>query len=460
MSEPLAGGTLIGARYRILDPIGHGGMGEVYKARDESLDRRVALKLMYGGSGLPELGERFRREARALARISHPNAVAVHDFGLHGNRPYIVMELLEGFDLQALTQQGPLPPLLVRAIAAGMCEGLRAAHEAGVLHRDIKPSNVHLTRQGRVVLQDFGIAAMLIGDTSDATLTRTGHIIGTPQFMPPESVLSAPVGPAADLYSVGACLYVMLAGEMPFASDTAFAAMYRIVNEGVPDIRKAVPGLPPDLADLVMELVRSAASERPTVDETIARLNCPPDADAMIASVATSGVRDRALAGLRDQDGLASPGALPGTARPSPSSTYVVPELAAEQAQRAAPSATPPEYRVALSQVTREHILRAMTPETAQTRLREAVGLVLRGELAEAGQLLSAVHSVCGSTLGAGHPTTLAARYWHGVCLSRLGAAGEALAAFATVSEAMPRAVTARREQTTTDGAAPTSGDS
>ncbi|MEU5957983.1 serine/threonine-protein kinase [Streptomyces sp. NPDC047525] len=440
MSEPLAGGALIGGRYRILDPIGRGGMGEVYKALDESLDRRVALKLMYGGSGLPDVGERFRREARALARISHPNAVAVHDFGLHEARPYIVMELLEGFDLQALTQQGPLPPMLVRAIAAGMCEGLRAAHEAGVLHRDIKPSNVHLTRQGRVVLQDFGIAALLIGDTSDNTLTRTGHIIGTPQFMPPESVLSAPVGPAADLYSVGACLYVMLAGKTPFESDTAFAAMYRIVNEGLPDIREAVPGLPPDLAELVMDLVRTAAGERPTVEETIARLDCPPDADAMIASVATGGVRDRALAGLADQDAAADSQPDP---RPWNPITAVVPELAVLPVPGEAVS----EYDIALSRVTREHILRAMTPETAQTRLREAVSLVLRGELADAVQLLSAVHSVCGGTLGAGHPTTLAARYWHGVCLSRLDAAGEALAAFATVSEGTARAVTARREQ-------------
>ncbi|WP_255954371.1 serine/threonine-protein kinase [Streptomyces odontomachi] len=425
-------GSLIGERYRILNVIGRGGMGEVFAAQDEVLDRRVAVKLMHAASDGEEWTQRFRREARALARISHPNAVAVHDFGVHDSNAYLVMELLDGLDLRSMIRQGPLAAPLVRAVVTGMCAGLAAAHEAGVLHRDIKPGNVHLTRAGRVVLQDFGIATMLWSGV-ETTLTRTGHIIGTPQYMPPESIRGQQTGPAGDLYSLGVCTYVMLSGREPYEGTSAYGVIYNIINETRPDIAAVVPGIPPDLASLVTDLLRKDPAERPSMDEVVARLHCPPQPEALIASAITGGVRGRAVSRLTDDVAAAGSIEPEHTWRPStrPSTTpYVRLRDGIEPAE-----ADPSLRSFRLSQLTREHILRAMAPEAAEARLREAVGLVQRGELADADELLAAVHAVCRSALGAEHPTTLTAHYWRAVCLARLGASAEALTAFSTVAD-------------------------
>ncbi|MEU6104409.1 serine/threonine-protein kinase [Streptomyces flaveolus] len=447
--ETLTAGMLIADRYRVLSRIGRGGMGEVCEARDERLDRRVAIKLIRAGSGDEQLAKRFQREARALARVSHPNTVAVHDFGTHEHHPFIVMELLEGLDLQHVIDEGPLEPAVARAVAAGMCEGLRAAHEAGVLHRDVKPSNVLLTRQGRAVLLDFGLAASLAGDAADTALTRTGQIVGTVQYMPPEAVQDRQVGPPTDIYSLGACLYAMLTGGSPLAGEP-FAVMYRIVHEGLPDIARVVPEVPPDLAGLVMDLVTIDPSGRPTAAEALVRLDCPPQAEALIRDLATGAVRARAVRGLVDDAGLSPTGEPDGAPPPSFASLDEAPTRQvpvgsdAPRSRLAEPAASTghgrAEERAGLSRVTRDHMLRAMTPQTAEVRLREAVGLVLRGDLMDAAEILAAVHAVCGRAWGQEHPTTLTARYWHAVCLARLGAAGEALSAFSRVSEDAGRA--------------------
>ncbi|MEU2286184.1 serine/threonine-protein kinase [Streptomyces sp. NPDC013178] len=424
----LSVGTEIDGRYRAVRPIGRGGMGEVWEARDERLDRRVAVKLIRADLAHESVAARFRREAKVLARIQHPNIVAVHDIGIRDTQPYIVMELLEGLDLDSVLDEGPLDPALVRAVAAGMCEGLQAAHEAGVLHRDIKPSNVHLTRQGRVVLQDFGIAALLVGDIADTALTVTGQIVGTPQYMPPELVQSHAVGPPADLYSVGACMYAMLTGRAPLPADSAFAVLYKVVNEGLPDLSGEVPGVPEDLARLVTDLVRIVPDQRPTIQEVVGRLQAPADAEALIAAAVTGGVRDRAIRRFHEAvTSVADEDEASRIERPEPDTPYPA-------------VGDGPSLELGLSRVTRQHILSAMTPQTAEVRLREAVGLVLRGELADAGELLAAVQVVCDRVLGAEHPTTLTARYWYAVCLARLGAAGEALTAFSNVMDRTVRA--------------------
>jgi len=200
----------------ILEFIGQGGMGLVFKARQRKLDRFVALKLLPQKPGAdPAFCERFRREARVLARLSHPNIVAVHDFGEAGPFFYLLMEYVDGVNLRQAMQSGRFTPAQALALVPKICDALQYAHEEGVLHRDIKPENLLLDMRGRVKIADFGIAKLL-GETKDITLTASGSAIGTPHYMAPEQ-LERPqeVDQRADVYSLGVVFYEMLTGELP-----------------------------------------------------------------------------------------------------------------------------------------------------------------------------------------------------------------------------------------------------
>jgi tRNA A-37 threonylcarbamoyl transferase component Bud32 len=200
----------------ILDFIGQGGMGLVFKARQRKLDRFVALKLLPQKPGAdPAFCERFRREARVLARLSHPNIVAVHDFGEAGPFFYLLMEYVDGVNLRQAMRAGRFTPAQALALVPKICDALQYAHEEGVLHRDIKPENLLLDTRGRVKIADFGIAKLL-GETQDITLTARGSAIGTPHYMAPEQ-LERPqeVDQRADVYSLGVVFYEMLTGELP-----------------------------------------------------------------------------------------------------------------------------------------------------------------------------------------------------------------------------------------------------
>ena len=197
--------------------IGRGGMGAVYRARQRSLDRLVAIKLLPFELGVREdFAERFRREATALARLSHPHIVAVHDFGqADDGHFFIVMEYVEGTDLAARQQQGKLPPAEAIAVVRQICEALEFAHAQGVVHRDIKPGNILLDAAGRVKVTDFGIA-QLAGDEPRAALTITGALLGTPEYAAPEQTQpAAVVDERADIFSVGVMLYELLTGQLP-----------------------------------------------------------------------------------------------------------------------------------------------------------------------------------------------------------------------------------------------------
>ena len=196
--------------------IGGGGMGWVYRARQSDLDRDVALKILPPESARdPAFAERFRREARTLARLCHPNIVAIHDFGQAGPYYYLVMEYVEGSNLRELEQSRRLSPAEALAIIPRICEGLQFAHDAGVVHRDVKPENILIDRQGRVKIADFGIAK-LMDRKPDVTLTGRQQSLGTPHYMAPEQVgASEHVDHRADIYSLGVVFYEMLTGELP-----------------------------------------------------------------------------------------------------------------------------------------------------------------------------------------------------------------------------------------------------
>jgi tRNA A-37 threonylcarbamoyl transferase component Bud32 len=201
----------------ILELIGQGGMGAVYKARQTKLDRIVALKVLPPEWGAdPAFAERFSREARALARLNHPHVVAVHDFGEAGGLYYLLMEYVDGVNLRQALQAGPLPPEQALAVIPQICEALQYAHEEGIVHRDVKPENILLDRRGRVKIADFGLAKLLNRPRAEFTLTGSRQVMGTLDYMAPEQ-RSRPqeIDHRADIYSLGVVFYEMLTGELP-----------------------------------------------------------------------------------------------------------------------------------------------------------------------------------------------------------------------------------------------------
>ncbi|MER5945049.1 serine/threonine-protein kinase [Streptomyces sp. NPDC001904] len=260
-------GLVVAGRYRLDEHIGQGGMGRVWRAADEMLDRPVAVKEMRIDGLDPEDArtrrERTLREARATARIDHPGVVRVYDVVDEGERLWIVMELIDSRSLeQTLVEDGPLGVDDVAGIGRSLAEALREVHAGGVLHRDIKPGNVLLERVGRrrVMLTDFGIAA--IQDTE--ALTMVGMLIGSPDYMAPERISGRPQGPPSDLWSLGATLCAALGGSSPFSRDTTLATLHAVLYEE--------PRLPPDAGRLTPLLTRLLAKEpqdRPGLDEVV-----------------------------------------------------------------------------------------------------------------------------------------------------------------------------------------------
>ncbi|NUR92470.1 MAG: serine/threonine protein kinase, partial [Nonomuraea sp.] len=218
----MSGGRLAN-RYSLLRPLGAGGMGRVWLARDEMLDREVAVKELTLPENLPpkergDLVTRAVREARATAMLRHPGIVALHDVIVEHERPWLVMELLRGRTLaETVRQFGPMPPQLAARIGADVLEALTAAHGQGLQHRDVKPGNVFLTESGRTVLTDFGIARQ----EGQSTLTEQGLMVGSPGFMAPERLEGEQGGPASDLWSLGATLFFAVQGFPPFDGSPA-----------------------------------------------------------------------------------------------------------------------------------------------------------------------------------------------------------------------------------------------
>ena len=252
----LAAGTKLGP-YEILSPIGAGGMGEVYRARDPRLHREVAIKVLPERlSRDPQALARFEREAKTVAAISHPNILGIHDVGSEGGTTYIVTELLEGETLRSRLCNGPLEWRTAVEIGAAVAEGLAAAHLKGVVHRDLKPENLFLTRDGRVKILDFGLArwrpATQPPDASSApTETEVGTVMGTAGYMSPEQVRAAVVEAPSDLFSLGCVLYEMVAGRRAFARETAAQTMTAILEVQPPPLAEIAKPIPQELDRII-----------------------------------------------------------------------------------------------------------------------------------------------------------------------------------------------------------------
>jgi serine/threonine protein kinase len=223
----------IAGRYRLVRPLGEGGMGRVWLAHDETLRRDVAVKELVPSPGLNstdqrEMHERAMREARAIARLDHANVVRILDVLHVDGEPWIVMEFVASRSLQqVLVEDGPLLPAQAARIGLAVLAALRAAHQAGLLHRDVKPANVLLAEDGRVVLTDFGLATT----PEDPSMTQTGIVLGSPEYLAPERAVAGTVGPAADLWSLGATLYAAVEGRPPYARESTLATLTAIATE-------------------------------------------------------------------------------------------------------------------------------------------------------------------------------------------------------------------------------------
>ncbi|HEY9372368.1 serine/threonine-protein kinase [Streptomyces sp.] len=263
-SQSTGAGLLLAGRYRLSESIGRGGMGKVWRAHDEVLHRTVAVKELTAGRFVSEadrvvLHARTQKEARAAARITHPAVVTVHDVLEHDDRPWIVMQYVDGPSLaDAAKESGTLEAREAARIGLHVLGALRAAHAAGVLHRDVKPGNVLLARDGRVLLTDFGIAAI----EGDSTITRTGELVGSIDYLAPERVRGGAPGPASDLWSLGATLYAAVEGTSPFRRDSPITTMQAVVTEE-PDFPKSAGALAP----VITALLRKDPDDRPSADD-------------------------------------------------------------------------------------------------------------------------------------------------------------------------------------------------
>ncbi|MEU6209183.1 protein kinase [Streptomyces sp. NPDC047023] len=341
MEQQTGGGAVLAGRYRLVEPIGRGGMGKVWRAHDELLHRTVAVKELTAGLYVAQadrdvMHARTQKEARAAARIQHPAVVTVHDVLEHDDRPWIVMEYIDGPSLaEAAKAAGRIEPREAARIGLHVLGALRAAHAVGVLHRDVKPGNVLLAKDGRVLLTDFGIAAI----EGDSSITRTGEIVGSIDYLAPERVTGGIPDPSSDLWSLGATLYTAVEARSPFRRTSPISSLQAVVNEEPPALRQS--GV---LGPVITALLRKDPMQRPSAEEAERMLLEAMEGrepKAAQAFVPTRAVRSEELAPAQDRPEETSPPMEPTASQtapmpesaPRPAGPVTVPAAAAEPAR-------------------------------------------------------------------------------------------------------------------------------
>jgi eukaryotic-like serine/threonine-protein kinase len=306
-------GLAIVGKYRILDLVGEGAMGVVYRGVDTVLNRTVALKVMSESvARQQDLRDRFLREAQAAGSLQHPNVVTIYDFGEVDGHLFIAMEFVDGVDLERLlSAHEPLTLQQRLDIAIDVLTGLCYAHRRGIVHRDIKPANIRITEEGRAKVMDFGVAYL-----DSSRMTQTGMMMGTPSYMAPEQVVGGKITAATDIFAMGSVLYELLSGARPFEGSTLHNTLYKIVSEDPPPIREVMPGLPASLDRIVrkalqkdpslryqdsLEMADDLAAVRAELDaehKTSSTVSLRRSVETAIASQVQSRMRKRTLAGL------------------------------------------------------------------------------------------------------------------------------------------------------------------
>ncbi len=253
-------------RYQIVERLGEGGMGVVFRAKDPRLERDVALKVLKPDALNDEDSKRrFRLEARALSQVLHPNIATLFDFDSDGGVDFLVLEFVPGESLARTLLSGPLPEGRARAIALDVAEGLESAHEKGIVHRDLKPGNIIITPRGRAKVLDFGLARVMPGTgslTQSTTVSSPSALVGTVPYMSPEQVRDGRADASSDLYALGALLFEMTTGKRPFIGDDVLSLLYQIVHEPAPLLRAMRPGLSAELEAVVARCLEKAPLRR------------------------------------------------------------------------------------------------------------------------------------------------------------------------------------------------------
>ena len=261
-TQHIGPGTLLG-RYRMIEQMGAGGMGVVYRAQDEKLNRVVAVKIVAPGVlTSDDARDRFRREALALARLNHPHIAAVYDVGEQDGVDYIVMECVQGQSLRTALQAGPLTVVEATRIVLQVAEALEEAHAQGVVHRDLKPANVMITAKGNAKVLDFGVAKLLAATEATQSLTEAAGPIGTPLYMSPEQALGKVVDARTDLWSLGVLYYEMLTGRPPFQADTTLAVLHAVIADPFPPVRQLRPDAPEEADHIVVKAMQKETERR------------------------------------------------------------------------------------------------------------------------------------------------------------------------------------------------------
>ena len=441
-------GRVIAGRYELAALLGQGGMGQVWTAYDQRLDRRVAVKLLRpdrvagpsGSMAADDLRRRFVRECRVTAQVDHPGLVTVHDAGSDGEDLYLVMQYVEGADLaDHLAEHDPYPWPWAVAIAAQLCAVLSAVHAVPIVHRDLKPRNAMVKPDGTVTVLDLGIASVM--DTDTTRLTHTGSPIGSPAYMAPEQAMGGAVGPYTDLYALGVLLHELLSGDVPFAGSTALGVLHRHLYEPPLPVRHLRPEVPEALEALVLRLLSKDPQHRPASAQEVYEALRP----LLPVGGAPTGPLDPTRPFLRPHAPWPDRAAVPAPAPAVPAQQAPAPPQEPPARPNVARAVDDVKRLLGEGRITQAvDILGAILPAAAQEhgehspvvrilRKQYAATLMDDGQYRRALPELRRLADDRTAEAGPADPQTLHYRYDAAQCLEQLGEAAAALAEYRAV---------------------------